>query len=167
MQPNGTDALFSTHFISYCRRRLKSEYLPKIERCLNELTDDDIWWRPHETGNSIGNLILHLCGNMRQWIISGLGEAPDVRERGKEFSETGPVGKYLLLEKLRSTVREADAVLEGFDTNRLLEVRQIQVFELTCLDALSHVVEHFAQHTGQIIYITKLRRRIDLRFYDL
>lgn len=154
-------------YLHYCRRRLLEEYLPRIERCLSELTNDDVWWRAHETDNSIGNLLLHLNGNVRQWIVSGIGGKEDQRVRSEEFSERTHIPKEELFKKLKGTLEEAGDALDGFDPAKLLEVRHIQRYEATALDAISHVVEHFAQHLGQIIYITKLRRAIDLKFYDL
>jgi uncharacterized damage-inducible protein DinB len=157
----------SAAYISYCRRRLGQEYLSTIRRCIDQLSDDDIWWRSHETDNSIGNLLLHLSGNIRQWIISGIGGKTDVRDRPTEFSERKHISKNELMARFEGTVREADEVLADFDVSKLLEVRRIQRYELTCLDAISHVVEHVAQHMGQIVYITKLRKGVDLKFYDL
>ena len=155
------------HYVAYCRRRLTKEYLPRIQRCLNELSEDDVWWRAHETNNSVGNLLLHLSGNVRQWIVSGVGGATDTRNRPLEFTERKHIRKSELLEMLESTLEEADRILDGFDHKRLLEVRHIQKFDVTCLDAISHVVEHFAQHLGQIIYVAKLRTGKDLKFFDL
>ncbi|HWP83508.1 MAG TPA: DinB family protein [Bacteroidota bacterium] len=154
-------------FLKYSRRRLLREYLPKIERCLELLSDEDVWWRAHESNNSIGNLILHLTGNVRQWIVSGIGGAEDIRTRPQEFAERTMIPKEKLLNKLKAVLVEADAVLERFDPKHLLEVRRIQKYEMTCLDAISHVVEHFSHHTGQIIYATKLRKGMDLKFYDV
>jgi uncharacterized damage-inducible protein DinB len=154
-------------FISVARRKLLQEYYPRLERCVAELNDDDIWWRAHETNNSIGNLLLHLSGNVRQWIVAGLGGAPDVRNRPQEFSERMPIPKEKLLNRLYAVLCEADRVLERFDHSTLLEVRRIQNYDVTCLEAIFHVVEHFSGHVGQIIYITKLRKGVDLQFYDL
>ena len=154
-------------YISYCRSRLLGEYLPRIYRCLDQLSEEDVWWRAHESDNSIGNLILHLCGNVHQWITSGIGGAPDARNRPVEFSERGPIARAELRRRLDTTLHGADRVLEQFDPAKLLELRHIQKYDITCLDAISHVVEHFAQHLGQIIYITKLRKGVDLKFYDL
>ncbi len=165
--PSVESAKISEEYISYCRRRLLEEFLPRIQRCLHELSEDDVWWRAHETDNSVGNLILHLSGNVRQWIISGIGGAADTRDRPREFSERGPVPKTDLWKTLEMTLLEANQTLENFDASKLLELRHIQKYDVTCLDAISHVVEHFAQHVGQIIYITKLRKGIDLKFYSL
>jgi len=154
-------------YIAYARRRLLKEYLPKIQECFSELSEDDIWWRADETNNSIGNLILHLSGNVRQWIICNFGGATDVRNRPQEFSERTHIAKTDLLKKLEDTLNEYDRVLDQFDYHRLLEQTTIQNFDVTYLDALSHVVEHFAMHLGQIIFITKLRLSKDMKFYNL
>ncbi len=162
---HGTDA--GTAYLAYCRRRFSAEYLPRLLRCLDELADDDLWWRPHESANSVGNLVLHLAGNVEQWINAGLGGGGSSRDRAGEFSRRVPVPKNELIGKISEVMLRADATLAGFDPSLLMERRIIQVYDVTCLDALSHVIEHFAQHLGQVIYITKLRKGIDLKFYDL
>ena len=154
-------------FIRYARKKFLEEYYPRIERCVNELSDEDIWWRAHESDNSIGNLMLHLSGNVRQWIVTGVGGATDVRNRPQEFAERMHLPKGELLEKLHATLVEADRVLERLDRSVLLEVRHIQQYDVTVLEAIFHVVEHFSGHTSQIIYITKLRKGVDLKFYNL
>jgi uncharacterized damage-inducible protein DinB len=154
-------------FIAMARHQLLEEYYPKIERCVLELSEEEVWWRAHETDNSIGNLLLHLSGNIRQWIITGLGGAPDVRDRPHEFSERKHIAREELLSLFRTTLEEADGVLERFDPEKLLETRRFQKWDYRCLYAISHVVEHVAQHMGQIIYITKLRKGVDLRFFNL
>ena len=161
------DLRVSAAFLAYSRRRLTEEYLPRLLRCLDELSEEDLWWRPAGNANSAGNLVLHLAGNVEQWINSGLGGRPDTRDRKREFSEKGPVPRTDLIERITAVVRAAGDTLSAFEPSRLMEVRRIQVYDVTCLDAVSHVVEHFAQHLGQVIYITKLRRQIDLKFYDL
>jgi uncharacterized damage-inducible protein DinB len=154
-------------FLEEARSLLTEDFLPKIRRCLEVLEEDDLWWRAHENNNSVGNLILHLCGNVRQWIIASLGREPDLRQRSKEFSERTHISKVDLLAKLEKTLQEADRVLASFDLDELLAARTIQGFQTTALQAVFHVVEHFSFHTGQIVYITKLRRAMDLRFYNL
>ncbi len=154
-------------YLTCCRRRMLKEYFPRIQQCLETLSEEDVWWRAHDTDNSIGNLVLHLTGNVRQWIVAGLGGAPDKRDRPAEFSERSHIPKELLLKRFETALNEADSVLEKFDVSKLLEVRHIQRDDTTCLDAISHVVEHVSQHMGQIIYITKLRTGKDLKFYNL
>lgn len=154
-------------FVLKARSLLKSDYLPKIESCLERLSDKEIWWRPHPGSNSIGNLLLHVSGNARQWIVSGVGGASDSRERQPEFDGGGKLSREELLATLRRTLDDVDAVLSGLPSSRLAERRVIQDYEVTVLDAIFHVVEHFSMHTGQVIYITKQLTATDLHFYDL
>ena len=158
---------FTRAFIDRSRHYLGEDFLPKIERCLEELSEEDIWWRPNEVSNSIGNLLLHLSGNVRQWIISGIGGAPDLRDRDQEFEQRAPISTERLLERLSATVREADAILAGLDPASLLEQRRIQGFDITVGEAVFHVVEHFATHTGQITLLAKLRLGKDLALTQL
>lgn len=156
----------SYNFIQEARRLLTEEYLPKIERCVEKLTDEQVWWRPNAESNSIGNLMLHLSGNARQWIVSGLGGASDRRARQTEFDEREVIARVELLKKLRTTVADVDEVLSSFDVSRLLEKFPIQGTEATALAAIFHVTEHFSMHTGQIILLTKMLANFDLVFYD-
>ena len=156
----------SLAFIQQAREFLKDEYLPKIERCLERLTDDQIWWRSNSESNSIGNLILHLSGNARQWIVCGLGGEPDDRVRQAEFDERRTIPRDELVFLLTSTVSAVDNVLAAFDPHRLLESFKIQGTEVTALAAIFHVTEHFSMHTGQIILLTKMLAEMDLVFYD-
>lgn len=153
-------------FIAKARSLLMTDYLPKIERCVERLKDEDVWWRRGEESNSIGNLILHLCGNVRQWIVCGVGGATDTRARQSEFDERSHIPRAELLARLRQTLQEADAALERLPPSTLLEPRNIQGTEQTLIDAIFHVVEHFSMHTGQIILLTKMLTESDLRFYD-
>jgi uncharacterized damage-inducible protein DinB len=145
---------------------LRGEYLPKIERCLEQLQDEQIWWRANPTSNSIGNLVLHLCGNARQWIVAGVAGKPDQRNRDAEFAQERTVERAQLLLTLRSTLSEVGAVLNNLDPSTLLEPRQIQGCDVDVLEAIFHVTEHFSMHTGQIILLTKLLAQKDLGFYD-
>lgn len=154
-------------FLAQARHSLEEHHLPRIEHCLRRLSERDIWWRPHATSNSAGNLALHLAGNVRQWIIAGLGGAPDRRERDKEFAERGPVPRRDLLKLLRGTVAEACGVIARLDGRALARQHSIQGFQVSGFEIVSHVTEHFAYHTGQIIFITKLKLGADLRFTRL
>ena len=140
--------------------------MPKIERCLERLSDEQIWWRPNEGSNGIGNLVLHLCGNARQWIVSGVGDAPDARHRDAEFAQREVIGREELLSLLRATLRDVDSVLQNLDLATLVETRKIQGSDVDVLQAIFHVTEHFSMHTGQIIWLTKLLTASDLHFYD-
>lgn len=160
------DNSVSRAFIDRAREFLSGQYLPKIEHCLEKLTDEQIWWRANEESNSVGNLILHLCGNARQWIISGIGSRPDARVRDAEFAQREVITRDELLVLLRSTLAEVDTVLYSVDASKLLERRRIQGHDVDVLEAIFHVTEHFSMHAGQIFLLTKLLTATDLRFYD-
>jgi uncharacterized damage-inducible protein DinB len=159
-------SMISRAFVDQARNFLGEEYLPKVERCLGQLSDDQIWWRANEQSNSIGNLLLHLSGNARQWIISGLGGAADARSRQSEFDERRLIPRTELLAIVRQTLSEVDEVLASFDHEKLLDRYPIQGTTVTALEAIFHVTEHFSMHTGQIILLTKLLAGKDLGFYN-
>jgi len=154
-------------FIARSQHHLAEDFLPKIERCLGLLNDQQIWWRANEQSNSIGNLLLHLSGNVRQWIVCGLGDATDSRDRDSEFAQRGEIPRAELFDRLKRTVTEAVTVLARLDPDALLERHRIQGMEVSALEAVLHVVEHFSMHAGQILYITKQLTAHDLHFYDL
>lgn len=149
------------------KREVPDGYLPKMCDSIELLSDDEVWWRANDASNSVGNLILHLCGNMRQWIVSGLGGAEDIRKRDLEFSEKGPIPRAELIEKLRATVREASKVIRGLSAEDLVREYSIQGFEVTGYEAAIHVTTHIAYHAGQIIYVAKMKREKDLGFTKL
>ena len=159
------DAIART-FLDKSRRLMSSDYLPKIERCLDELPDDDIWWRPNEASNSIGNLVLHLCGNVTMWILGGVGGLPFERDRQQEFDERRPIPAAELRSRLRGVVQRADDVMGGVGSDALLSRRQIQGYDVTVLEAIYHVVEHFGMHTGQIIMLSKARLGNQLNLWE-
>ena len=151
-------------FIDFSVRKLRQMY-ERIETCLGNLSDDQIWWRGAEAQNAVGNLVLHLCGNLGQWIVSGVGGTPDTRHRDAEFAARGKVGREELLRLLRERLEETGAVIGTVSAERLSERITPQQYEVTVLEAIYHVVEHFSHHTGQIIYATKLITQRDLGFY--
>jgi uncharacterized damage-inducible protein DinB len=154
-------------FLTESREYLTGHYLPKIRAAVDQMSDADLWWRPNESSNSIGNVMLHLAGNIRQWIVSGLGGAPDLRDRAAEFSRRDPLSRFELLALLTEAVLEADSVIARIDPASLGEARSIQGRETTVLAAIYHVVEHFSTHVGQILYIAKVRTGNDLGFYRM
>jgi uncharacterized damage-inducible protein DinB len=154
-------------FIEASRVFLRDDYLPKLLHCVEKMSDSDLWWRPNEVSNSAGNLILHLCGNMRQWIVSSIGGVEFNRDRNAEFAARGPVPKAQLMASLKQAIEEVDAVLASLKSERLLERFKVQKYEVSTLQAVYHVVEHFGYHLGQILYIYKMRSGSDPRFYNL
>jgi uncharacterized damage-inducible protein DinB len=147
--------------------RFSSEQLVKllgrIETCLAKLTPEQVWARGAANENAMGNLVLHLAGNVRQWILCGVGGQVDHRDRDSEFAaQAGDDG----LDRLRATVAEAVALIASLPHEKLGERKTIQKhYEVTVLEAIYHVVEHFSMHTGQIIFATKLLTGADLAFY--
>jgi hypothetical protein len=131
--------------------------LNRIKHCLGQLNDEQVWRRSQPSLNSIGNLILHLCGNLRQWIVSGVGSAADVRNRPAEFAERGPLPKEELMRSLEAVVEEAQRILAGVDARQLAEVRRIQGFDVTGVAAIFSSVPHFRGHTQEIIHMTRLQ----------
>ena len=159
------DSDLGAALLGECRRRLFDESLPRIRKCLAQMTVDEIWARPNEQTVSVGNLVLHLAGNVRQYVIATLGGVPDVRERQKEFDEPGPLATADLLDRLEKAMAEVSAVLDRIDPSTLLQTHRVQGFVESGLSILVHVVEHFSYHTGQIAYIVKSRKNVDLGFY--
>jgi uncharacterized damage-inducible protein DinB len=149
-----------------CSTEKLDQLCGRIESCLDRLTPEQIWTRGGENQNAIGNLVLHLSGNVRQWILHGVGGEPDHRIRDTEFSTREPISTATLKQRLRSTVDEAVVVLGPLSMQQLLERVSIQAYEnVTKLRAIFHVVEHFSQHTGQIVFLTKWLTGEDLGFY--
>jgi hypothetical protein len=131
------------------------EGMAKIEHCLGQLTDADVWHRPSEPMNSIGNLLLHLCGNVRQWIVSGVGGSPDTRARPAEFAERGPIAKDELLRRLREAVVAAGDALRRSSADELLRPRHVQHGEVTGVRAIVGSVSHFVGHVQEIVHMTR------------
>ena len=146
--------------------RLYDESLPRILKCLGQLSEKQIWWRPNESSNSIGNLVLHLCGNVSQWIGSGLGGFPDTRTRQAEFDKREGINREELSQLLSSTMEQIKPVISNLPADELLNKRAVQTFEESGLSILIHVTEHFSYHTGQIAYITKMLTDNPLGFYE-
>lgn len=152
-----------------CAHYLAGTYVPRLAWALEILPAADLWWRPHPDCISVGNVLLHLEGNVRQWILSGLGGEPDARERATEFAaEAHSLAGPALLARLTETVARAAAVIRGLTDDALEGAVSIQGFETTGLAAVLHVVEHFSWHTGQVVWIAKARAGggHGLAFYD-
>jgi uncharacterized damage-inducible protein DinB len=151
-------------FLTYSAEKLR-QYTDRILICLDQLTPEQVWARGSENENAVGNLILHLAGNVRQWIGSGVAGRENVRDRDSEFAARGQVSPDELRALLRTTIDEAVAVIEKLTPERLAETIRVQGYDVTVLQAVYHVVEHFSQHIGQVIFATKLFTGGDLGFY--
>ncbi len=152
--------------IEQTRKRIIEESIPRIVQCLDELSVEQIWHKENANTNAVGNLVLHLCGNVRQWILHGMDGQEDKRQRDLEFSEKGPLPRKDLKDKLDVLSRELDEALERIVEKDLLKVRSIQkYFQESGVSILFHVTEHFSYHTGQITYFTKMVKDIDTAYY--
>jgi uncharacterized damage-inducible protein DinB len=151
-------------FLKYSTDKLK-QYESRIEKCLDTLTPEQIWARGAESQNAVGNLVLHLCGNLGQWILSGVDGAPDLRDRDAEFAARGDVSADELKQRIRRRVEETVAVIGAMTPEQLMERTVVQGYDVSKLHAVYHVVSHFSEHAGQIIFATKLFTSEDLGFY--
>jgi len=151
-------------FLDFSAKTLR-ESCARIETCLGMLTGEQVWIRGGGNENAVGNLVLHLCGNVGQWIVSGAGGRPDARDRDSEFAAKGGLEPALLAARLRAMVEEAATVLSAVTRQRLEERIVLQGYDVTVLEAIYHSVEHFSMHTGQILFITKMLTGSDLGFY--
>ena len=152
-------------FLDYSARKLR-QLSGRIEDCLGRLTEEQIWARGAETENAVGNLVLHLSGNVRQWIVGGVGGLPDIRQRDAEFGARGGLAASGLAGRLRGIVDEAAGAIETLAPDRLAERLTVQGYHVTVLEAIYSAVEHFSGHTGQIVYATKLATGEDLGYYS-
>ena len=147
------------------RRRIIEESVPRIKKCLHLLNEPQIWHRPNKQTVSIGNLVLHLMGNMQQWVLSGIDGQPDHRHRSQEFAETGPIPTEKLIRDLDSLMVDVEQALSRITPEMLIEERDVQGFEESVMAILIHVTEHFSYHTGQITYYVKSTLNVDTQYY--
>ena len=152
-------------FLDFSRKKLLDQYWPRLQQCVAPLTTDQIWWRPNDASNSIGNLLLHLNGNVGQWLVASFNQDRDKRNRPAEFAAKDGATAAELLARLGATLDAAAAVLDRLTTEQLLAPYQIQGYHVHGLDAVYQVVEHFGLHFGQIAYIAKSLTGKDLGFY--
>jgi uncharacterized damage-inducible protein DinB len=137
-----------------------------IKKSLSHITEEQLWQKPNASLNSIGNLVLHICGNMTQYIISSLGETEDKRNRDAEFNVTDVHTVTMLLKKLDDTVNTAKRVIFDTSIEQFLQTRSVQGFSLSGVGVVLHAVEHYSYHTGQIAFWVKQLKNIDLGFYE-
>ncbi len=156
---------FRRSFIHEIRRRLVSEGQERILKCLELLGEEDIWYRPNRNSNSVGNLVLHLCGNVRQWLFSTIDGQRDVRQRQSEFDERGNLTKSELKSMVMALMKEADQILGEVSQESLLATYRVQGFNETGIAILIHITEHFSYHVGQITYFVKAHKNLDTAYY--
>jgi len=135
-----------------------------VHHCLDQLDEAQTWWRPVESMNSVGNLVLHICGNVRQWIVSGVGGEPDHRRRQAEFDQREPLAQDVLRDLVNSTLEAARATLAEATVDDLLSQRVVQGFEVNGLRAVFHSMSHFRGHVQEIVHLTRAQLGDDYRF---
>src|SRR4051812_19481066 len=143
-------------FVDEARATLRRMH-GKIVHCLGQLSDEDVNWRPFEGANSIANVVVHLCGNVGQWVVAAVGGGVADRDRPGEFAQSVRATRGQLLERLEATVRAADAAIAGVSAETAIAARTIQGFETNVIAAVFHAVSHFEGHTHQVVYVTRLR----------
>jgi Protein of unknown function (DUF1572) len=162
---SSADSQLASKFLEFSRQKLLVQYWPRLRQSVESLTDEQVWWRPNPASNSIGNLILHLNGNVAQWLVDSFNHDADKRNRPAEFAAEGGLTTAELLAKLGATLERAAHVLDRLTIDELLAPYEIQGYHVHGLDAVYQVVEHFGLHYGQIVYITKSLTSQDLGFY--
>jgi uncharacterized damage-inducible protein DinB len=160
-----SDNQLATLFLEFSRKKLFGQYWPRLKECVAPLSVEQVWWRPNNASNSVGNLLLHLDGNVRQWLVASFNKDEDKRNRPAEFAAEGGLTAPELLNRLAATLDEAGKVLHRLTADELLAPYEIQGYHVRGLDAVYQVVEHFGLHYGQIVYITKSLLAKDLGFY--
>ena len=151
-------------FIAFSAEKL-AQLGGRIEDCLGRLNYEQVWMRNSGNENAVGNLVLHLCGNVTQWIGTGVAGRPDHRQRDREFAARGDVQPAELAARIHAVVEDAAAAIRALTPQRMAERTEVQKFNLTVMEAVYHVVEHFSMHTGQILFATKLLTGQDLGYY--
>jgi hypothetical protein len=155
----------ATLFLEFSRQKLLKQYWPRLRACVESLTDEQVWWRPNDASNSTGTILLHLNGNVRQWLVASFNRREDTRDRPAEFSGNTLIPRGDLLEQLGTTMQEAAEVLSRLAEVDLLAPMEVQGYNVTGMAAVYQVVEHFGLHFGQVLYVTKMLRGEDLGFY--
>jgi hypothetical protein len=160
-----SDSELAAIFLEFSRDKLLNQYWPHLRTCVESMTVEQVWWRPNQASNSIGNLILHLNGNVTQWLVASFNKDEDLRNRPEEFAAQGGLTAAELLNRLGATIAEAEKVLNRLTTEELLAPYETQGYHVRGLDAVYQVIEHFGLHYGQIAYITKTLEGKDLGFH--
>jgi hypothetical protein len=160
-----TEPDVASAFVELSRWELLEQCWPRLRGCVESLTEEQLWWRPNAASNSVGNLLLHLNGNVGQWLVASFNHGEDTRDRPAEFASRESFSKRTLLEKLETTMQQAAQIFARLTERDLLTTFSIQGYTVTGLRAVYQVVQHFGMHYGQILYLTKLLRGENLGFY--
>jgi hypothetical protein len=143
-------------FLDELKDRLLRMYPEQIRACLDELTDEELWWRPNEQTNSVGNLLLHLSGNVNHYLGRGVAGSGYMRNRKAEFNEKGPIPRDELVPRWESSLETASQAFDSLTPERLLETAELGRESQAIVRLLVAVTTHYNSHVGQIVYVTKM-----------
>lgn len=138
------------------RSRVTGVFPAQIRSALASLTEEQVWWRPNETSNSIGNLILHLTGSLNHFLNRNLGGIPYDRDRPAEFAERRPLPKAELLALFDDMVSKAGQTFDGLTPDSLAAPSPEPTMHTIAFEDLLNATAHLATHTGQIVWIAKM-----------
>lgn len=153
-------------FLTEANLRLKEESLTRIVQCIDILDDKQLWYAPNLVTNSVGNLVLHLTGNIRQYLCHGIGGKVDVRERDKEFIPNQTLNATDLKQQISSAIFDGLTCVNAIQSDDWLSEIRVQVFNMNKFSALIHVIEHTSYHVGQITHLTKMQTGNETGYYD-
>ena len=162
---NNTETQLRNALINNIVKYMIDENFPRVIKCLEMLNEAEIWYRPNSQSNSIGNLVLHLNGNLNQWILDYIGGKPFVRNRQLEFDADKTHSKEELIHMLTNLSEELGSCIQSVTSDKLLETLPIQNQQETGISVLIHITEHFSFHAGQIAFITKWLKEQQTNFY--
>ncbi|MCX6613379.1 MAG: DUF1572 family protein [Acidobacteria bacterium] len=151
-------------FIRTAVARLRQQE-SRIHDCIQLLSEDQVWSRGNENSNSVANLVLHLIGNLGQWVVAGVGGQPDHRDRDAEFQTLSGITREELSARLKARMDQVVDVIENVPAHRLLEIVTPQGQSLPVMEVITHITEHFYHHGGQIMLLTKLFLNVDLGYF--
>jgi len=143
-------------FLDDSRARL-AHTRQRITGVINQLSDDDLNWRPNPETNSVTNLIVHICGNLKQRYGHHIAGDPDLRDRPAEFDTALHRTKAELLAAIDDAFGMVDGILERLPMATLFDVTQVRGEQRSILDIITTSATHTSEHLGQIIYIAKIR----------
>lgn len=157
-------SMLGTEFREQAIYRME-ESRKRVLACLDLVPEERIWEQPNPALNSMGNLVLHLCGNITQYILTTLGGAADNRNRDAEFSTRGGKNRAELKTLFDVVLQQSIDCIAAVTDQELAMIKAVQVYDLSGIGIILHVAEHLSYHTGQIALLTKLITEEDLGFY--
>jgi uncharacterized damage-inducible protein DinB len=151
------DRTLDSTLLHLIRSRMVDDDPSQIGECLDVITDEDIWWRPDEKSNALGNIMLHLIGSNRLYIGYGVGARALERDRAAEFTARGNPRRDVVVDAWNETVHMMRQVFDALQPSQMMERTDRTGKTTTIASILLHASHHTAAHMGQVVWITKLR----------